>query len=243
MGCWGVASALLYGDRGEIHRLPPLLSDSHDRRLPPISHCSPAPHPRSPQWRGDPSILDKAEANYRHHPAINELPRRKNSRRLQRSRPRGYGCQIPCRHFSCRAQGLASWRYSQQVGRQNTVYVSRWLHFGPALLNKQICVPLTPDPCPLALPPRPACSAQLLSTIDTPQKTTMGYHAERTVAVYNQHGHSITLAKYHATTSVAKRRGWRPGVTHSKWVGSTRYVFQDGCTSAAPCSTSQLVKR
>ena len=139
---------------------------SHDRRLPPISHRSPAPHPRSPQWRDDFSILDKAEANYRHHPAINELPRRKNRRRLQRSRARGCGSQIPCRHFSSRAQGLASWRYSQQVGRQNTVYVSRWLHFGPALLNKQAGVPLTPArwPCPLG---QPAALTAAQSTIDT----------------------------------------------------------------------------
>jgi len=30
----------------------------------------------------------------------------------------------------------------------------------------------------------------------------MNYHAERTVVVYNQHGHGVTVAKYHATTSV-----------------------------------------
>ena len=69
------------------------------------------------------------------------------------------------------------------------------------------------------------------------------YHAERTVVVYNDHGHAVTVAKYHAAISVAERKGWRPGVTHSKWVGKTRYTFHDGCTSSRPCSTSKFVSR
>ena len=72
---------------------------------------------------------------------------------------------------------------------------------------------------------------------------SMNYHAERTVVVYNDHGHAVTVAKYHAAISVAERKGWRPGVTHSKWVGKTRYTFHDGCTSARPCSTSKFVSR
>jgi hypothetical protein len=71
----------------------------------------------------------------------------------------------------------------------------------------------------------------------------MGYHAERTVVIYDGHGHPSTVAKYHASLSVAKRMGWLPGVTHSKTVAGTRYVFHDGCTAGKPCSTSRLVSR
>ena len=48
----------------------------------------------------------------------------------------------------------------------------------------------------------------------------------RTVVVYDRH--PKVVASFSASKRDAKRFGWRPGVTHSKTVGDTRYVFHDG---------------
>ena len=50
----------------------------------------------------------------------------------------------------------------------------------------------------------------------------------RTVEVYGPKGHAHVLARLTASKRQAKVWGWRPGFTHSKRVGNTRYVFQDG---------------
>ena len=49
----------------------------------------------------------------------------------------------------------------------------------------------------------------------------------RTVVVY-ANGNPNVVATITASKRDAKRFGWKPGVTHSKTVGDTRYVFHDG---------------
>ena len=71
----------------------------------------------------------------------------------------------------------------------------------------------------------------------------MKYYAERTVVSYNENGHKITLARYHATLATARRLGWRPGVTHCKTVGNQRYVFHDGNTASNLYVDSQFIPR
>lgn len=75
--------------------------------------------------------------------------------------------------------------------------------------------PSPPDPPAGAHPGNPI-------PLHPPRTKIMGYHAERTVVIYDGHGHPSTVAKYHASLSVAKRMGWLPGVTHSKTVAGTR---------------------
>jgi len=50
----------------------------------------------------------------------------------------------------------------------------------------------------------------------------------RTVEIYSPNGHPHVVGRYVASPRQAKAWGWRPGFTHSKRVGKTRYVFHDG---------------
>lgn len=60
------------------------------------------------------------------------------------------------------------------------------------------------------------------------------YIYTRTVEIYSPRGHAHVLARLTASKRQAKRWGWRPGFTHSKRVGETRYVFHDGKSPQRP---------